>query len=166
MRVGFGYYWPVCGQSSSSSESGLDPCRGAIGERPTGSHQKFIVPGQVFPRAIASHCPRPWGRGRRPEAGGRAGWGFRGTAALRGGGASALPGPHPPERCPPRSTARVSRGILRVHQNRHGGSTELAPRRSPTRNAVHHVVSLRQWGLAASPVPTPRGDSHHGPQYG
>ena len=41
-----GHYWPVCGQSSTSSENGLDPCRGALSESPTGSHQKFIVPGR------------------------------------------------------------------------------------------------------------------------
>jgi hypothetical protein len=126
-----GQYCPVCGQSSTSSENGRDPCRGAIGESPTGSHQKFIVPGQGLPRAIASHCPRPLrGRGRRPEAGRGGGYEEGSTSsAAWGGGARPLPGPHPPGRCPPRSTAWVSRGIPRVHQNRHGGSTELAPRR-------------------------------------
>ena len=84
------------------------------------------TPGQGFPQVSQRYCPRLRGAGE--EAGGRAGWGFRRTAAC-GEGASPLPGPHPPGRCPPRSPARVSRGILRVHQNRHGGSTELEPRR-------------------------------------
>jgi len=66
----YGHYWLVCDQSSTSSEDGRDPCRGAIGEGPTGSHQQFIVPGQGLPLGIASHCPRPLrGRGRRPQAG-------------------------------------------------------------------------------------------------
>ena len=77
-------------------ENGRDSCRGAISESPTGSHQKFIVPGQGLPLGIASHCPRPSGAGE--EAGGRAGWGLRGGIyefrRLRGGG-------EPPPRSPP-----------------------------------------------------------------
>ena len=46
--VVFGLYWLVCGQSSTSSENGLDPCRGAIGESPTGSLREVIVPRAGF----------------------------------------------------------------------------------------------------------------------
>jgi hypothetical protein len=97
MRVGFGHHWPVCGQSSITLENGRDSCRGAISESPTGSHQKFIVPGQGLPLGIASHCPRPLrGRGRRPEAGRGGGYeeGPTGSAAC-GEGARPLSCPHP-----------------------------------------------------------------------
>jgi hypothetical protein len=61
--------------------------------------------------------------------------------------------------------ARVIRGILRVHQNRYRGSTELEPRRSPTRERkCTHVVSSRQWGRP--PPGPPRRDVHHGPLPG
>ena len=58
-----GQYWLVCDQSSTSSENGLDPCRGAIGESPTSSHRKFIVSGQGGGFAV----PPPAGRGRAPS---------------------------------------------------------------------------------------------------
>jgi hypothetical protein len=159
MNVGLGHYWPVCGQSPTSSENGREPCRGAIGASPTGSHQKFIVSGQVFPW-VSPHCPRRFRAGE--EAAGRAGWGFRGTTALCREGASPLPGPHPPGRCPPRSTARVSRGTIRVpHPPQHGwgrspestwgfNRTCTSPIANQERKCTH-VVSSHQWGPSPSP---------------
>ena len=58
-----GQYWLVCDQSSTSSENGLDPCRGAIGESPTSSHRKFIVSGQGGGFAV----PPPAGGGLAPS---------------------------------------------------------------------------------------------------
>jgi hypothetical protein len=62
MRVGFGYYWLVCGQSSTSSENGLDPCRGGIGESLSGSLREFIIPGWGLPPGISpGTAPGPCG---------------------------------------------------------------------------------------------------------
>ena len=65
------------------------------GESPIGLLREVIRPGVGFSPGIATHCPRPRGAGE--EAGGRAGWVFRGTAAC-GEGARPLPCPHPPGR--------------------------------------------------------------------
>ena len=80
----YGHYWLVCDQSSTSSEDGRDPCRGAIGEGPTGSHQQFIVPGQGLPLGISpGTAPAPsGGGGGAPRAGRGGGSRYR---RLRGG---------------------------------------------------------------------------------
>ena len=73
---------------------------GAISESPTSSLREVIMPRQVFPLGIASHCPRPsggGGGGRRPGGGG-------------GSRYRPLPGPHPLGDCPPRSPARGEPG--------------------------------------------------------
>ena len=85
----YGYYWLVCGQSSS--ESGLDPCRGVRGESLTCPLWMVASPGsrpRSFPLGITMYCPCPRGAGE--EAAGRAGWGQRGGTyefcPVRGGG--------------------------------------------------------------------------------
>ena len=67
MRVGFGYYWLVCGQSSS--ENGLDPGQGACDESPTGSLREVIMPRVGFSPGYRLALPPPLGGGgggRRP----------------------------------------------------------------------------------------------------
>ena len=93
---------------------------------------RLPCPRQFFPRAIASHCPRPLrGRGRRPEAGRGGGYeeGSTSSATLCGEGATrrdlrvpppcagrGLPppprSPHPRGEEPPRSTVRTKRGTI------------------------------------------------------
>ncbi|CVK32367.1 conserved protein of unknown function [Methanoculleus bourgensis] len=80
----------------------------SVSARPVRSG-RLPCPRQGFSPGIATHCPRPWGRGE--EAGGRAGWGLRGRIY----------------------------GFRRL---------------------------VRGGARAPSPVPTPRGDSHHGPLPG
>ena len=83
---------------------------GAISESPTGSLRKFIVPGQGLPLGISpGTAPAPsGGGGGAPRAGRGGGYEEGSTSSVAcGEGASPLAGPHPPGRCPPRSTARV-----------------------------------------------------------
>ena len=69
------------------------------------------TPGQFFPQVSQRYCPRPAGRGRSAERGRGGGYGEgSASSAACGVGASPLPGPHPPRRCPPRSTARGEPG--------------------------------------------------------
>jgi hypothetical protein len=136
------------------------------------------VPGQGLPLGIASHCPRPLrGRGRRPQAGWGGGYEEGSTSsAAWGGGETPSPVPTPEAMpttvpCPGRAggySAFTTHAEVGGddHQNRHGGSTELAPRRSPTRNAVHPCGKFAPMGAGPSPVPTPQGDAHHGPLSG
>ena len=73
------------------------------------------------------------------------GVGFRGIAAC-GEGASPLPGPLPPRRFSPRSTARVRRGYSAFIRTDMGVQQSLSLADSQPRTQCTYVVSLRQWG--------------------
>ena len=105
---------------------------GAISESPTGSLRKFIVPGQGLPLGISpGTAPAPsGGGGGAPRAGRGGGYEEGSTSSVAcGEGARPLPCPHPPGAMPTTVHCPGEGGILRVHQNRHGGSTGLEPRR-------------------------------------
>ena len=103
------------------------------------------------------------GRGRRPQAG-RGGDFDVPPCAGRGRAPSPDPSPrgdshHGPQYGP-------SRGILRVHQNRHGVQQSLNLADNQPGTHCTHVVSSRQWGRPPPRVSPPRCDSHHGPLSG
>jgi len=106
-NVGFGQYWPVCDQSSTSSENGRDPCRGQSARARPVRSGRLSSPDRVFPGYRHSLPP--------PES---------------GGGGGRRPG-----------------GV---------GATRRDLRVPPPAGR----------GRAPSPVPTPRGDAHHGPLSG
>ena len=168
---------PVCPSPRGDASHG--PVYGASLKRELA--QGFTLPDTAFP-GYRHDCPRPSGRGRRPEAG--RGGGCRHIEYRdRGGGFLPPPRlPHPPWRYPPRSSVwgGAEEGASAwVYSPGYGlslgiATTAPAPRgggegRRPGGVGDAGILNPETGEGAFCPLPvcpSPRGDTSHGPGYG